>query len=183
MRKPIAALVALIIVLVLLIAVAYGWYNYTGWQPFSYATNDVPAWHPLSGQVARLRFKDAKFTVTRLDGVQATYDVTAVLNGMSTAYTGSITGPPALTLTRPLNPFSFVIPGFNDRTTVADPTSSLWCTSPPASCSSDAQCPGGGAGACSCSGDKGVCAPNVAGTCYGCPGGAKVTLTGKWRTI
>jgi hypothetical protein len=33
---------------------------------------------------------------------------------------------PALTLTRPLNPFSFVIPGFNDSATVARPDAPEW---------------------------------------------------------
>jgi len=185
MQRASAALLATIIVIALVIVAAYVWYNYTGWAEFSNKTGDSPSWVPANGaDISRLRFKDCIFTVTRGDGVSRSYDVTPALNSMAVAYRGGGGNPLSLTLTRPLNPFSFVIPGFNDRATVADPTAAPWCTTPSPSCTADSQCPLDVPGACSCSGPGGgACAPGATGTCFSCPGGAAATLTGKWRTI
>jgi len=181
-----ALLLACVVVLVVLIAMAYVWYHYTGWEksplftsagydptltapectptkgePIQcvngraccgkvggvnrtfytcYTDNDCPAgslpfcakgicvsekppsWDARPGAdgqprtVDRLRFKNSVFTVTSPDG-STTYrrDVTAVLNGMAAAYKNSSVAPPTtLSLDRPLNAFSFTIPGFND---------------------------------------------------------------------
>jgi hypothetical protein len=167
-----AVLLAVIVVIVILVVAAYVWYHHTGWASFSYQTGDAPFWLPADGaDLSRLRFKDVTFTVTRT-GQPTTRDVTAVLNGMAVAFTGGVSNPPSLTLVRPLNPFSFVIPGFNDRASVPDPTAAPWCSAPPASCTKDSDCPSAVAGACG---------PN--GTCFSCPGGATATLVGRWRTI
>lgn len=169
---PALALAAVILVLIA-ISVAYVWYAFTGWTAFSAATGDGPGWTPKNGSdISRLRFRDCMFVVTRGDGKTASLDVSPALNAMALGYKGGSNNPPALTLTRPLNPFSFVIPGFNDPASVPDPTAAPWCSSPPAACSSDAGCAGTGTGAC---GPRGFCAL--------CPGGAAVTLTGKVRTI
>lgn len=195
MQGTSAALLAAITVLALLIIAAYVWYNYTGWAAFSFKTGDAPAWTPAAqADISLLRFKDCVFTVQRGDGVAKSYDVTPALNGMAVAYRGGGANPAALTLTRPLNPFSFVIPGFNDRASVPDPSAAPWCASPPPACTADRQCPLGVRGACSCSAASGQCpasappapgrpAPLISGVCFSCPGGATVTLTGKWRTL
>jgi hypothetical protein len=156
-----ALLLAAVILAVLVVGAAYAWYNFTGWAAFSYKTGDSPRW--AGGDVSRLRFKDCVFTVARGDGKTAALDVSPALNSMAVAYkTGSaVTNPPALTLTRPLNPFSFVIAGFNDRLTVPDPTAAPWCAAPPPPCD--------------CT--RGACA------CKACPGSATATLVGKVRTI
>lgn len=172
MNTGLASIVALVVVLILLVMAAYVWYNYTGWKTFSYSTGDSPSWTPTDSDISSLRFKDCSFVVQRGDGKMATLDATAVLNSMAVAYAGATKKPLALTLVRPLNPFSFVIPGFNDRASVPDPTVAPWCTSPPSACSSDGACPGQRAGACSSQ-----------GVCTNCPGGATVTLVGQVRTI
>ncbi len=196
MQGPTAALTATIIVVALLIIAAFVWYHYTGWQTFSFKTGDNPSWLPANqADISRLRFKDCVFTVNRGDGVSKTQDVTPVLNGMAVAYKGGTSNPMSLTLTRPLNPFSFVIQGFNDSATVSDPTKPPWCTSPPPACNSDSACPMPVAGACSVE-QSGTCSPACTanqtcvngvcvaqGVCFSCPGGATVTLAGKWRTI
>ena len=197
MQPAAAAIAAALIIVLILIAAAYAWYNFTGWQAFSFTTGDKPKWVPAGGaDISRLRFKNCTFTVVRGDGVTKPYDVTAVLNGMAVAFEGGISNPGSLALVRPLNPFSFVIPGFNDSKTVADPTAPPWCSSPPLACNSDADClPGKIPGACNveqsgtctpaCPAGQtcvnGVCIPK--GFCFSCPGGASVTLTGTVRTI
>ena len=178
------------------VLIAYVWYNYTGWQSFSYGTGASPAWTPAGqADISMLRFKGCTFSVARGDGATATMDVTAVLNGMAVAYAGGTNNPPSLTLVRPLNPFSFVILGFNDSTTVSDPTAAPWCSAPPPSCGSDGACPLAVPGACSVE-PSGTCNPPCAagqtcangacvaqGVCFSCAGGAAATLTGWWRTI
>ena len=173
MNTGLALIAALVITIILVVGAAYVWYAFFGWSGFSYGTGDSPSWLPAGqADLSRLRFKDCVFTVTRSDGRVGRIDVTPNLNSMAVAYKGGSYNPSTLTLTRPLNPFSFVIPGFNDRSTVPDPTVAPWCTSPPASCTGDSGCPYGSV--------SGACA---AGTCVNCPGGATVTLTGRVRTI
>jgi hypothetical protein len=71
--------------------------------------------------IDRLRFKGAVFTVTDPAGTVHTRDVTPVLNAMATAYRGAPgTIPQTLSLDRPLNAFSFVVPGVNDNVAAAD---------------------------------------------------------------
>ena len=154
MGKATAILVATIAVVTLLIIGAFSWYHFTGWQTFSYKTGDNPSWMPSSGDVTLLRFKDVKFTVRRSDGAYAEANVAGNLNSMAVGLKGGLNLPPALTLDKPLNPFSFTIKGFNDVATVPNPSLPPWCSSP---------CP--------------------TGSCVNCPGGPAVTLTGKFRTI
>jgi hypothetical protein len=45
---------------------------------------------------------------------------------MTSAYGGGVNNPSQLKLTRPLNAFSFTIPGFNDVNSVSDPTIYMW---------------------------------------------------------
>ena len=185
MGTGLALLLAAIIVLVLAIVASYVWYNFTEWTEFSYNTGDDPSWTANNNaDISRLRFKDCIFTVTRADGKVATLNVSPVLNSMAVAYkSGSVgTNPPALVLTRPLNPFSFVIAGFNDKLTVSDPTGAPWCTAPPATCTKDSDCPQSISGSCV---TKPPTPPTAVSTgiCANCPGGAAVTLTGKVRTI
>lgn len=80
-----------------------------------------PVWKAPRG-AGTLRFKKAVFAVTDPRGVTHRQDVTAVLNGMAVAYRGAPAGaaaPTALRLDRPLNAFSFTIPGVNDARAVA----------------------------------------------------------------
>ena len=186
METGAALITSTVIVIIILIVAAYVWYNYIGWASFTYKTGDHPSWLPASGvSISRLRFKDCIFTVTRADKKVASLDVAPVLNAMAVAYKTSTSGTPQeLTLTRPLNPFSFVIKGFNDRATVSNPGVYPWCTSPPAACTADTDCPGG---ACVTARRPVMTGAAVTGsivtkTCSTCPGSV-VTLTGKVRTI
>jgi hypothetical protein len=172
MQGPAAALLAAAIVLLLVVAAAYAWYHLVGWQPFSYQAGSHPAWAPAAGRdISRLRFKDCVFAVRRSDGAAQAHDVTPALNGMAVAYKGGAANPARLALTHPLNPFSFVIPGFNDSATVSDPTARPWCAAPPAACHENGACP-----------PPGVCDLRR-GACTSCPGEAAVALTGQWRTL
>lgn len=83
----------------------------------------TPSWAAGEGKnIASLRFKSCTFTVVDPQGQKHSADVTAVLNGMAVAFRGAATAVPgALYLDRPLNAFSFVIPGVNDRATVPTP--------------------------------------------------------------
>lgn len=85
------------------------------------ASGSPPSWTAAGGRDASaLRFRNCVFTVVDPKGVSHTQDVTAVLNGMAVAYAGAETTPPPATLRldRPLNAFSFVVPGVNDSATV-----------------------------------------------------------------
>ena len=137
-----ALLLSVVIILLVLVAAAYVWYNFVGWTSFSYSTGDSPSWLPAGGaDLSALRFKNCEFTVKRSDGVTKKLEVSPVLNSMSAGFKGGLKNPLTLTLTRPLNPFSFVIVGFNDRATVSDPGAPPWCSTPPAACGSDASSP------------------------------------------
>ena len=168
-----AVLAATIAVIVLVVA-AYCWYYATGWTEFSYATGDLPSWAPSgsSGDISRLRFRACKFTVTMPAGASGSADVTAVLNRMAIAYDKATNAPAQLTLVAPLNPFSFAVPGFNDKSATA--TVPPWCAAT-TSCGRDSDCPvkGTTTGACSMS----------AGVCINCTGGPSVALVGKYRTF
>lgn len=127
MKPALAFVLGLVVVVVLLIVAAYVWYNYTGWQKFTFEgavpynkNAPAPKWQASGGDpsAADLRFRDVVFTVVDPSGVAHRRDVTAVLNGMALAYHSAATPPPTLALDRPLNAFSFTIPGVNDRQSV-----------------------------------------------------------------
>lgn len=84
-------------------------------------TADEPYWAAgTSSNASRLRYKECVFAVAAPDGTTYRQDVTSVLNAMAKAYTDSPTTPPGtLRLDRPLNAFSFTIPGVNDSQTVS----------------------------------------------------------------
>lgn len=113
-------IISIIVVIVIIIIAAYIWYNFMGWKPFSYKTNDKVSWKPDKNKnISQLRFKDVKYSVLEPNGTQHTYDVTAVLNGMAVAYENSdIQIPKTLNLDKNLNSFSFQIPGVNDSRTL-----------------------------------------------------------------
>lgn len=122
------ALAALVVLVAVVIAAAV-WYYKFGWQSYSYSQSAgaaAPSWSPSTGAtVDRLRFRKAVFTVTPTVGSPQSVDVSAVLNGMAVAYRGSTTVPAELTLVRPLNPYSFVITGFNDSSKTSGGTDPL----------------------------------------------------------
>lgn len=96
------------------------------------------------------------------DSAPTSQDVTGVLNAMAAAYSRGSSRflapgdyPPSLDLVRPLNAFSFTVPGFNDayyldadgspRGTVKDPSAAPWCGAggpKPVACSAAADCAG-----------------------------------------
>lgn len=81
----------------------------------------LPSWSVTNSarNISDLRFKGCVFTVTDPQGQQHAADVTAVLNGMAVAFRGATAAvPQTLYLDRPLNAFSFRIPGVNDSATV-----------------------------------------------------------------
>jgi hypothetical protein len=83
-----------------------------------------PSWAAAKGEnIAALRFKGCTFTVVDpTTGETHSADVTTVLNGMAVAYRGASSKiPTVLHLDRPLNAFSFQIPGVNDSATVTTP--------------------------------------------------------------
>ena len=126
MSTGVAIIVALIVIIVIFVAVAYGWYNFYGWKSFGFKTKDTVSWtSPTKRGITDLRFKKAIFTIKTPDGAVQAKDVTNVLNGMAVAYTGQANSG-TLTLDRSLNPFSFVIKGVNDNQTVSNPSSDRW---------------------------------------------------------
>ena len=136
MPIALAVVVAVLIIVVLALGGAYAWWNFTGWSaPFAYQTGATPAWTPMKDSkgipqdISRLRFKGCVFTATRADGVSQSLNVDVVLNSMAVAFKPNVAGgtnPASLNLVTPLNPFSFVIPGFNDKATVPSPSVPLW---------------------------------------------------------
>jgi hypothetical protein len=122
MESLAAHALAAVIVLVVAVAAAYVWYHAFGWKAFTFsqaAGAAAPSWTPASGAsgskgVDSLRFRKAVFTVTESGGTVHTADVTAALNAMAVGFKGAASAPAALTLVRPLNPYSFVIPSVND---------------------------------------------------------------------
>ena len=152
----VAAFGAIAILIVLVIAASWVWYQ-IGWTSFSGSLGSSMSWAPSSGKsIANLRFKDCIYTVTRLDGVTRTVDVTGTLNSMAAAYKVTQPNqvlPASLALDAPLNTFSFLIPGFNDQVSAGSPTGYPWCSAPPT-----------------------MVAPNVCA-------GSTVTLTGKYCTV
>lgn len=138
-----SAVLAVAIVVLIYVGVSHLWYNKsTSWQSFTAtsATYDWPQWSTTSVNGASdLRFRNCIFTVALADGTpKQTHDVTAVLNSMAvqqqspvvtTITTGGAKFQPTMSLVRPLNPFSFAIPGFNDPTTLTgkDISAYPWC--------------------------------------------------------
>lgn len=174
--------IAITIVLIFLVVVAGTWYYILGWTAFSYKTGDMPSWAPADNKsVIDLRFKDCVFTVMEngTGAVLETVRVEKVLNAMAAGFgtvnakdpTAPAPAPPAtLSLVRPLNAFSFTIPGFNDPATVTQSELGQppWCATPPATCDvSSASC---------------YCVSGV-GVCSQCAPGRTVTLTGYYKSV
>jgi len=121
-----AMIVALIVIIIIFVAISYGWYNFYGWKSFEFKTRNAVSWSSSTKKgIADLRFKKVIFSIKFPDESFQSKDVTNVLNGMATAYTGQ-PNKGTLTLDRPLNPFSFVIKGVNDKDTATDPSSKKW---------------------------------------------------------
>jgi len=121
METGAAMIISVLLVVLLLIAFAYLWYNYTGWRPFVFGNGDKVAFSSKQS-VSKLRFKNCIFTVVDPSNQKHTYDVTRNLNGMAVAYKGSPRPPRQLELggvnRTPLNAFTFTVPGVNDRATL-----------------------------------------------------------------
>lgn len=117
-----AYILAILIVLVLLVGVAYGWYNFSGsWSDFSYTGGQKVAFSSGKRQINRLRFRKCIFTTQDPSGKKASWDVTAILNGMAVAHdidSNNNKLPLGGSSQIPLNPFSFIQGGFNDRAAV-----------------------------------------------------------------
>lgn len=125
MQPGAAVILGLVIVIIVLAAAAYVWYNHTGWAQFSNNNDDAVSWSSsASSGISALRFKSVVYTLS-VGGVDHAQDVTAVLNGMAVAYKNTANNG-TLTLDRPLNAFSFVITGVNDRATVPDNQTPAW---------------------------------------------------------
>jgi hypothetical protein len=115
-----------IILIIILLAAAFIWHGRVGLTSFSFKTGDLPKWDGGVNDVTALRFLNTIFTVTMSDGTSKTLDVSPVLNRMTQAYVDVKNPPHTLSLVRNLNPFSFVIPGFNDVGSVPDPSTTKW---------------------------------------------------------
>jgi hypothetical protein len=116
-----SAIIALIVLLVL----AVGYYQFFGWKKFAFSTGNVTSW--TGNNTSKLRFRRAVFTITPPGQQSYKKDVSAVLNSMAVAYAG-VPNSGTLKLDRPLNAFSFLIPGVNDSKTVPNPAS--WKNAP-----------------------------------------------------
>lgn len=164
-------------------------------------TNPCPSWtvkNPAKQHASQLRFKKAIFTIKCTDGTVKTQDVTAVLNAMaigitSTKNSGTNKPRPTLFLSDPLQPFSFVIPGFNDMKTLGDyPSTPISCVLPSTTlqCTENKAYPNcfyQGDGTYQCGAYQGATAtspgsPNLAKFVKQVTG-ATVTLTGQVRTL
>jgi len=139
---PAAFGLAFVGVLLLLLIGAFAWYHWPGsWEAFEFYGGSRPAWPAPAGEkVNSLRFEGCTFTTANPQGEKASFDVTPVLNGMAVAYDVPLAPGMSNTLFLggsegqqiPLNPFSFVIPGFNDRGAVPDSTArDRWKVVPP----------------------------------------------------
>lgn len=118
-----ALIIAAIIALVIIIAVSLINYTARGWNSFLCDNGQTCSWS--ADAVEDLRFRDVTFSVQLPNGESYSKDVTPVLNSMAVAYEG-VKNSGSLSLDRPLNPFSFLIPGVNDSKTVPDPTQGGW---------------------------------------------------------
>lgn len=125
MQLVLSLIIAAVVIIILVIAVAFVWYE-MGWQSFSGTNNSNMSWGGNGADVANMRFKGCIFTVKLPNGKTVTQNVTTVLNGMAVAYVDSPKPQSTLALVRPLNPFSFVIKGFNTPDVVPDPSVPLW---------------------------------------------------------
>jgi hypothetical protein len=129
MDSGLAAATSAAIILIIIACLVLLWhYSPMGWTKFSFKTSDTASWQ--STDKSRLRFKKCIFTVTLEDKTTTkSKDVTSILNSMAVAYSDSSSGVDVtkpLKLIKPLNPFSFVITGFNDKTAVQDPSLTPW---------------------------------------------------------
>lgn len=122
MDQSTAALSATIVIVLLIIAAAYAWYNLMGWHTFEVTQNSAFIAAPLSPRkdVRWLRFRNCTFTSTIGSKTHDPIDVTDVLNGMATAYTDAPAGaaPASLNLVQPINVLSFPIMGWNDESSL-----------------------------------------------------------------
>lgn len=130
MDKPQSYIAATLIVLLVVVAFAWVWFNYIKhWKQIDATGGDKLSFDTIMKTPAWLRFRNCKFTTQSPAGEVQTWDVTAVLNGMAAAHQKEATGayPTQMNLgggaQAPLNPFSFIKTGFNDTQTV--PTATL----------------------------------------------------------
>lgn len=124
---------AIIITLIILVGILYAYCYFIGWTPFSYQRGQTVSFGSIDAKISHLRFKNVIFTVTVPGSQPVSKDVTSTLNNMAYAWVGanpptSPSAPNILSLDLPLNPFSFVIKGFNDPATVSTPNTSQWQT-------------------------------------------------------
>lgn len=168
MNKTLSVTIALILSFIILALIVIAWWFFTGWTKFSYKIGDLPVW--AAQDITKLRFRNCIFTVTMNNGTAQHKDVSSNLDAMAAAYVGAKSIPPSIGLYTPLNPYSFIIDGFNDSKTVKNPYSQPYCAGPVSACTSNAQCPPG-LGGC------------YQGKCVNCPGGMNATLTGEYRLL
>jgi hypothetical protein len=118
---------SIIIVVIIFIILAFVWDKFIGLTKFSAGKSSVVSWFVTGKKdITDLRFQECIFTVVMPSGVTKSVDVSSVINGMAAAYVGNAIIPQTLTLVKPLNPFSFVIKGFNDVATVPNPSTPAW---------------------------------------------------------
>ena len=118
MERLQATLLTIVILVLIIVIGSYVWYNYTGWKHFGYFGGDTVEFHTMTGQLTEnIRFRNVKFTVTLEGDSRRTFDVTGNLNQMAKNHTGSGYGGSnyPIKLLKPLNAFSFIIPGFNEK--------------------------------------------------------------------
>jgi len=92
-------------------------YNYTGWVSFSMKKGEnFQIFNIDPSLVSKIIFKKCIFKTSGVDGSTKTYDISYVLNNMIQAYDGNKSSKYIFKLDDPgLSPYSFQIPGFNDK--------------------------------------------------------------------
>lgn len=120
--------IILAIVVALTIAILYGFIlsKYTGWKQFSMKKGENFLMNNIdSTKISNIKFRNCIFTTTGTDGSSKSLDVSSVLNGMVAAYKGNTNNNYVFKLDDPgLSPYSFQIPGFNDKDNHPNP--SVW---------------------------------------------------------
>jgi len=117
LNKTQRIILAIVVIIVVIIGLAYILNKYTGWQNFSMKKGENFQMTNIdSTEISKLKFRSCIFTTTGKDGTTKTANVTSVLNGMVAAYDGNTNKNYIFKLDDPgLSPYSFQLPGFNDK--------------------------------------------------------------------
>lgn len=119
MSKTVSIVIIIIMTIIIICAMKYLLYKYTGWIKFNMSNGQNFQVHSLPENISKITFIDTIYTIVATDNTIASRDVSGVLNGMVAAYTGNNNENYIFKLTDPgLNPYSFIINGVSDSKTL-----------------------------------------------------------------